>query len=129
MTLSPLSYTLFIVPALAAAILGRFQYVVPAVLGGLAIGMLQSEVTYLQSQHSWLPSSGMAELVPLALILAVLVVRGRPLPTRGALIQQTLGRAPRPRHIVLTAAVVVGGRCGRPCGAPDSRGAPRSSRA
>jgi ABC-type branched-subunit amino acid transport system ATPase component/branched-subunit amino acid ABC-type transport system permease component len=104
-TLSPLSYTLFIVPALAAAILGRFQYIVPAVLGGLAIGMLQSEVTYLQSQHSWLPSSGLAELVPLVLILAVLVVRAKPLPTRGALIQQTLGRAPRPRRIALTAAV------------------------
>ena len=103
--LAPLSYTLFIVPALAAAILGGFQRLVPAVCAGLAIGMLQSEVTYLQSRHSWLPSSGLPELVPLALILAVLVVRARPLPARGALIQRSLGRAPRPRRITLSAAV------------------------
>lgn len=103
--LAPLSYTLFIVPALAAAILGGFQRLVPAVCAGLAIGMLQSEVTYLQSRHSWLPSSGLPELVPLALILAVLVVRARPLPARGALIQRSLGRAPRPRRITLNALV------------------------
>ena len=103
--LAPLSYTLFIVPALAAAILGGFQRLVPAVCAGLAIGMLQSEVTYLQSRHSWLPSSGLPELVPLALILAVLVVRARPLPTRGALVQRSLGRAPRPRRITLNAVV------------------------
>ena len=63
--LVPISYTLFIVPALAAAVLGRFQYVIPAVLGGLFIGMLQSEVTYFRSQHGWLPSSGLPELIPL----------------------------------------------------------------
>jgi len=111
--LVPLSYTLFIVPALAAAILARFQYVVVAVVAGLGIGMLQSEATLLKSQHSWLPQSGLPEMVPLALILLILVVRARPLPNRGALIQQTLGRAPRPRR-VLTPAVVgaVGGAAG-----------------
>ena len=62
--LVPISYTLFIVPALAAAVLGRFQYLIPAVVGGLAIGMLQSETTYLHSLYSWLPSSGLSELVP-----------------------------------------------------------------
>ncbi|HEX6393846.1 MAG TPA: branched-chain amino acid ABC transporter permease/ATP-binding protein [Acidimicrobiales bacterium] len=103
--LAPLSYTLFIVPALAAAILGGFQRLLPAVCAGLAIGMLQSEVTYLHSRHSWLPSSGLPELVPLALILAVLVVRARPLPARGALIQRSLGRAPRPRRITLSAVM------------------------
>jgi ABC-type branched-subunit amino acid transport system ATPase component/ABC-type branched-subunit amino acid transport system permease subunit len=101
--LVPISYTLFIVPALAAALMGRFQYMLPAVLGGLGIGMLQSEMTYLIGQHKWLPKSGMPELVPLVLILLVLVVRARPLPTRGTLIQQTLGRAPRPQGIAVPA--------------------------
>jgi ABC-type branched-subunit amino acid transport system ATPase component/branched-subunit amino acid ABC-type transport system permease component len=99
--LVPISYTLFIVPALAAAVLGRFQYVIPAVLGGLFIGMLQSEVTYLRSQHTWLPSSGLPELIPLVLILLVLVVRAKPLPSRGVVLQRTLGRAPRPQRIVV----------------------------
>jgi ABC-type branched-subunit amino acid transport system ATPase component/branched-subunit amino acid ABC-type transport system permease component len=99
--LIPVSYTLFIVPALAAAILSRFQWVFWAVPAGLAIGMLQSEAQYLQSAVSWLPKSGLPELVPLVLILLVLVVRARPLPGRGAVLVQTLGRAPRPRRLLL----------------------------
>ena len=105
--LVPLAYTLFIVPALAAAILARFQLVFAAAAAGLVIGMLQSEAQYLQTHVSWLPSSGLPELVPLVLIMLVLVVRARPLPTRGALILRTLGRAPRPRLVVPMAAVGV----------------------
>ncbi len=51
--LVPGTYTLFIVPALAAAVLGRFSAMTPAVLGGLAIGMLQSEATFIHSTFSW----------------------------------------------------------------------------
>ncbi len=110
---TPAGYTFFIVPALAAAIVGRFTLMVPAVFAGLAIGMAQSELSYLRGQHPWLPSSGLAELVPLLLIVLVLVVRARPLPSRGVLIQQTLGRAPRPRStlrpaLTATAVGVVG---------------------
>ena len=103
--LVPISYTLFIVPALAAAVLGRFQYLIPAVVGGLAIGMLQSEMTYLHSLYSWLPSSGLSELVPLVLILLVLVVRAKPLPSRGVILQRTLGRAPRPQRVLIPTAL------------------------
>ena len=67
--LTPFGYTFFIVPALAAAVLGNFQHMVLAVVGGLAIGMVQSELAYLHGQVSWLPTSGLAELVPLLLIL------------------------------------------------------------
>ncbi|WP_329334821.1 branched-chain amino acid ABC transporter permease/ATP-binding protein [Streptomyces sp. NBC_01352] len=101
--LVPISYTLFIVPALAAALVGNFTALLPAVGAGLAIGMLQSELQFLQGTWSWLPQSGLAQLVPLAVILAYLVVRGRPLPTRGMLIRQTLGRAPRPDRLLIPA--------------------------
>src|ERR1700728_2778687 len=60
--LVPEAYSLFIVPALAAAILGRFQGMTIAVGGGLIIGMLQSEGSYLQSKYSWLPPSRIHEL-------------------------------------------------------------------
>ncbi|WP_405867446.1 branched-chain amino acid ABC transporter permease/ATP-binding protein [Streptomyces sp. NBC_01515] len=103
--LVPVSYTLFIVPALAAALVGNFTALIPAVGAGLVIGMLQSEVQFLQGKWSWLPQAGLAQLVPLAVILAYLVVRGRPLPTRGSLIQQALGRAPRPDRILVPAVV------------------------
>lgn len=113
----PDSYTLYVVPALAAAVLGQLQYMIPAVLGGLAIGMAQSEAQYIVSQqqqhHSWLPTSGVAEVIPLILILILLVARAKPLPSRGAAIQPSLGRAPRPRKLgsttlVWTAAGVIG---------------------
>jgi ABC-type branched-subunit amino acid transport system ATPase component/branched-subunit amino acid ABC-type transport system permease component len=97
--LIPVQYTLFIVPALAAAILGGFERLTPVVIGGLGIGMIQSELTYLQVQHTWLPSSGLSEAVPLVLILIVLVARAKPLPSRGVILRRALGRAPRPRAI------------------------------
>jgi ABC-type branched-subunit amino acid transport system ATPase component/ABC-type branched-subunit amino acid transport system permease subunit len=102
---------LFIVPALAAAILGRFQGIVVAVVGGLVIGMLQSDTAYLNSLYSWLPQAGLPELIPLVLILVVLVWRAPNLPLRGELIRGTLGRAPRPRGVAMPTAVslVVGG--------------------
>ncbi|GAC70332.1 branched-chain amino acid ABC transporter permease/ATP-binding protein [Gordonia soli] len=103
--LIPVSYTLFIVPALAAALVGNFSAIGPAVAAGLGIGVLQSELTHLQSTIDWIPQSGMAELIPLVLILGFLVFRGKPLPTRGALIQNTLGAAPRPRNLLVVGAV------------------------
>ncbi|MFE7792766.1 ATP-binding cassette domain-containing protein [Streptomyces sp. NPDC057460] len=101
--LVPLSYTLFIVPALAAALVGNFTALIPAVGAGLVIGMFQSELQFLQGKWSWLPQTGLAQLVPLVVILVYLVVRGRPLPTRGTVIRQTLGRAPRPERMLVPA--------------------------
>ena len=103
--LIPGTYTLFIVPALAAAVLGRFSAMLPAVLGGLAIGALQSLAVFLKGRHSWFPEQGVAELIPLILVLAALLIRSQPLPTRGTLLLQTLGRAPRPRSWLLPIGV------------------------
>lgn len=101
--LVPVSYTLFVIPALAAALVGNFTAMGLTVAAGFAIGMLQSEMTHLQATVDWFPRAGMAELVPLALILVFLVFRGQPLPTRGAIVKSTLGRAPRPQKILLPA--------------------------
>jgi ABC-type branched-subunit amino acid transport system ATPase component/branched-subunit amino acid ABC-type transport system permease component len=108
--LTPVTYTLFVVPALAAAVVGRFQSILPIVAAGLAIGMLQSEATSLAADVSWLPRSGSAELVPLIVILVALVVVGGGIPARGGLVRQPLGRAPRPRSLLLptVAGSVVG---------------------
>jgi ABC-type branched-subunit amino acid transport system ATPase component/ABC-type branched-subunit amino acid transport system permease subunit len=108
--LIPGTYTLFIVPALAAAVLGRFSAMLPAVLGGLAIGALQSLAVFLKGRHSWFPEQGVSELIPLVLMLIVLLIRSEPLPTRGSLVLQTLGRAPRPRRLLVP--VVVGSALG-----------------
>jgi ABC-type branched-subunit amino acid transport system ATPase component/branched-subunit amino acid ABC-type transport system permease component len=104
--LTPDSYSLFIVAALAAALVGNFTRIGVTVAAAVVIGMLQSEATYLQTK-SWLPSSGLTDLVPLLVILIFLVLRGQELPSRGAIIQKTLGRAPRPRGYVVPGVVIV----------------------
>ena len=96
--LVPVAYSLFIIPALAAALVGGFQYTLPAVAAGLAIGMLQSEAQFLASKWDGLPTTAAQELIPLSLILIVLVVRSTPLPTRGAITEQSVGRAFRPHN-------------------------------
>jgi sulfate-transporting ATPase len=101
--LSPDAYALAIVPALAAAVVGRFELLAPTVAAGLAIGMLQSETATLAAQHSWFPQSGSAELVPLVVILGVLLLFRRGIPVRGALARERLGRAPRPRTFLVPA--------------------------
>jgi sulfate-transporting ATPase len=78
------------------------------VIGGIVIGMLQSHAVYLVGQWDWLPRAGLPELIPFAVVLVTLAVRGgRPLPTRGAVIERSLGRSPRPTRI-LTPAVCGG---------------------
>lgn len=101
--LAPVAYLLFIVPALAAAVLGRFELLAPAVIGGLAIGCLQSEAVYLQSTYDWLPRAGVAELIPLVLVLVLFARRSGGLPARGELLDRSLGRAARPRRVLIAA--------------------------
>jgi ABC-type branched-subunit amino acid transport system ATPase component/branched-subunit amino acid ABC-type transport system permease component len=103
--LQPVAYSLFIVPALAAALLGQFSAIAPTVVAGIAIGMIQSWITFLQAEHPGLPQTGLQQMVPLVLIFVLLAARGRSLPGRGTLITHTLGRAPRPRTVAVPAAV------------------------
>ncbi len=101
--LTPVTYTLFVVPALAAAVVGRFQWLVVIVAAGITIGMLQSEALSLAAQHDWVPQTGSSELVPLIVILIALVAIGGGMPARGGLVRQRLGHAPRPRSLLVPA--------------------------
>ncbi|WP_431941779.1 ABC transporter permease subunit [Nocardia grenadensis] len=103
--LNPVAYSLFIVPALAATLVGNFASVWLTVAAGIVIGSLQAEATNLQGLYDWWPRSGTAEAVSLLLILIFLVVKGRPLPDRGSVIHRTLGRAPRPDRILVPVLV------------------------
>lgn len=105
--LNPVAYTMFIVPALAAALVGNFTAISVTVGAGLVIGMLQSEATKLQTTWDWMPEAGVAEAVPLILIIGFLLVRGQPLPGRGAVIRQDLGRSPRPQHLLVPGIIGV----------------------
>jgi len=102
----PNTYTLFVVPALAAAVVGRFQHLVPTVIAGIGIGMIQAWLIYLSGQYSWMPQSGVGEMVPLVVMLVALLITSRAVPERGTLLRTHLGRAPRPRSY--TVPIVAG---------------------
>jgi ABC-type branched-subunit amino acid transport system ATPase component/ABC-type branched-subunit amino acid transport system permease subunit len=70
--------TSLLFPSLTAALAGRMDRFLPALLGGLAIGIGQAVVT------NYYPSSpGLTVIVPFAGIVLLMIVRGRGIPDRG----------------------------------------------
>lgn len=114
--LDPTTTTLLVVPALAAALLGRLRSFVVAAAAGIGIGVLQSlilgyavqpDVTWIPD---WLPTTGLQQAVPVALIIGALVWGGDALPDRAAVLDRRLPVAPEPRHVTwwaLAASAVV----------------------
>jgi branched-chain amino acid transport system permease protein len=82
--LSPTVFSFgFLVPALGAALIGKFRNLWPTALMGLGIGMVQSTFTKLQSDISWFPHYGAREGLPFLLIIVTMFVLGERLPDRG----------------------------------------------
>ncbi len=82
-SLDPTSYTLFIVPALAAALVGRFESFWITALAGLLIGCAQSEINKLITVWTWLPQKGLSDAVPFIVIIVVMALRSRAVLARG----------------------------------------------
>lgn len=110
--LNPQAYTLLVVPALAAALVGRMTSFAPTVAAALVLGMAQSELGQIQVRFDWVPSVGLAEGIPLVVVLIALAVAGRSLQARENRRVAT-GTAPRlpssgrPRRPLVAAAVAV----------------------
>jgi len=68
---------LLIIPALAAALVGRFESFYQTLFAALAIGVAVAEAIRYISAPGWGPS------LPFIVIIAILVFRGRTLPHRG----------------------------------------------
>src|SRR5690242_1796931 len=103
-SLDPTSYTLFVVPALAAALVGRFQSFWLTALAGLLIGCAQSEITKLITVWTWLPQQGLGDAIPFVVIIVVMALRSRTVLARGG---ETAERNPsigRPHTPLRTAA-------------------------
>ena len=100
--LTPLLFTtLFLIPALGAALIGRFTSFGVTCAAGLAIGMIQSSFLQVQVDVSWWPQIGAREGLPFIAIVIALVILGKRLPTRGSLEFARLPRAPLPHPSVL----------------------------
>lgn len=98
-SLNPSSYTLFVVPALGAVLIGRFQSFWLTGAAGLLLGILQSVLIKLQTVWTWLPQQGLADGVPFLIILVTMTLSARRIGARGAtgtLRNPSLGRPSRP---------------------------------
>jgi branched-chain amino acid transport system permease protein len=99
------SLPLMILPAFAAALLGKFRSFSIAAIVALAIGIAQSElVSYWESQP------GVTVAVPLLVVIVAMIVSGRLIPQRGTLSE---GRPPttpdgRMKPIPVVVAVAFG---------------------
>ncbi|QYB00291.1 ATP-binding cassette domain-containing protein (plasmid) [Rhodococcus sp. USK10] len=67
--LAPASLSMLLVPALAAAVIGRFESYGWAVAGGLFLGVVQALIT------RYGPGGGLDSIVPLVMVLVALLVR------------------------------------------------------
>lgn len=106
--LNPRDTSLLIVPALAAALLGGFRSFTLTTAAGLGIGMIQSQLINLQSDHAFLRGLGWQQAVPFVLIILTMIIRGETLPTRATLHIGRFPRSPRPRHLLAWVLVLAG---------------------
>ena len=84
--ISPITFSILIVGALATALLGGFKSYPLALVGGVFLGVAQALATHwsndlLEAMHR----PGIADAVPFLVIIVVLVIRGRGLPLRGSI--------------------------------------------
>lgn len=102
-SLDPNVMPALIIPAVTAALVGSFSSFGWTTFAAFLLGMQVSFVAYLGVNESWFPQTGglplpgVDKLVPLVVIVAVLALRGKSLPTRGALSVGRLPFSPTPR--------------------------------
>jgi ABC-type branched-subunit amino acid transport system permease subunit len=104
-SLDPTSYTLFVVPALAAALIGRFQSFWITALAGLLIGCAQSEIDKLITVWTWLPQTGLSDALPFVVIIVVMALRSRTVLARGGDVAERNPSIGRPHAPLRTAAI------------------------
>ena len=104
-SLDPTSYTLFVVPALAAALIGRFQSFWITALAGLLLGCAQSEIDKLITVWTWLPQVGLSDALPFVVIIVVMALRSRTVLARGGDAAERNPSVGRPHTPLRTAAI------------------------
>jgi branched-chain amino acid transport system permease protein len=112
---SPFNFSLFVVPAFAAALAARLKSIPVALCVAVAIGAFEAVAVHLVAQRS-VPSffqGGISTLVPFVAIVVALMVVGSRLPNRAAILELTqvpvVITRPHPAvwAVVITAAAVV----------------------
>ncbi len=111
--LDPTTTGLLVVPALAAALIGRLRSFVVTALAGLAIGIVQSLLLGWAVTPGadwlpdWVPTTGLQQIVPVAVILSVLALRDDVRTAAAAVPRRRVRPAAAPRH-ALAGPLVIG---------------------
>lgn len=98
-TLDPSSFTLFVIPALAAALLARFTSFAVTAAAGLGLGIVQSLITKVLTDVPALPQQGLPQGVPVVVVLiamSLLTVRATSRGAEGSTRHPSVGRPRRP---------------------------------
>ncbi len=74
--MSPETLALLVIPGMAAALVGRFESFPLTLLGAMLLGVAESEVSW------YIRSPGWTEAAPLIIIVLILGIQGRLLPSR-----------------------------------------------
>ncbi|MEM9748035.1 MAG: ABC transporter permease [Actinomycetota bacterium] len=97
--INPFSFSLFVVPALGAALAGRLTSIPIAVVAGIAIGAFEAIAVHIVARR-WVPDfflGGITQLVPFTVIVLAIALLGRTLPDRSVLVEQANTTAVRDR--------------------------------
>jgi branched-chain amino acid transport system permease protein len=113
-SLDPDNFPLFVIPALAATLLGGMRSFIAAALASFAVAAFQGVAVPLVNSVHWLPQTGLSDGLPLLLVIIAMVIRGKSLPTRDSAAAERLPAAPEPR---LRAPVVITITCVTAAGA------------
>ncbi|MEN3270152.1 ABC transporter permease [Pseudonocardia sp.] len=109
-SLTPATFTLTIVPALAAAVVGRFTSFFWILIAGLLIGITESLISPLQAALPILAeATGLQDVIPLLVIVGALLIGGERLPGRGNLEVTRLPLAPPSRRLLPVTLATAGG--------------------
>ena len=109
---TPGSLTVLVVPALAVALMARFESLGAALVGAFVLAAVQAELVFLANTKSWWPDwakQGLTTTVPFIAIVVTLLVVGRSLPTRGEDVRTGLPAVFLPRNRPWAVAALVGG--------------------
>jgi branched-chain amino acid transport system permease protein len=108
--LDPLSYTFYVLPGLAAALIARLRSVLVAAAAGLAIGCFQSVLLLLSTYDFWptWAQAGFGETLPFLVVVVALFVNGRSMPARGAATTVRLAPVRPPRRRAVPGLLLLG---------------------
>ena len=106
--LNPTNYTLLVVPALAAALVGRLSSFGLTTAAALALGMAQSELVHLQARFDWVPRVGLQHGLSFLVIVAAMALAGRTVPDRSQPAERRLPPARPARRVAVPAVAAAG---------------------